>query len=98
MVIGDTIITPPLKDGVLPGVTRQAIIAASRQMNINILEKTLYPDNLLTASECFSSNSLIEIQPILSINEHHFATGSVATITKCIIEAYVAHKGTLYAP
>ncbi len=92
VVIGDSIITPPLKDGVLPGITRQEIITASRQMNINIIEKALYPDDLFTASECFSSNSLIEIQSILSINEHRFATGAEATMTKRIVENYVAYK------
>jgi branched-chain amino acid aminotransferase len=95
VVIGDSIITPPLQDGVLPGIMRQAIITASRQMNINIIEKTLYPDDLLTASECFSSNSLIEIQSILSINEHHFVTGAEATMTQRVIEAYIAHKEAL---
>jgi branched-chain amino acid aminotransferase len=97
VVIGDTLITPPLKDGVLPGIMRQEIMAASRQFNINTIEKTLYPKDLLEASECFSSNSLIEIQPVLSINDHHFATGEKATMTKRVIEAYIAHKEVLYA-
>lgn len=92
VVLGDNIITPLLEDGVLPGVMRQEIITASRQMNINIIEKTLYPDVLFTASECFSSNSLIEIQSILSINEHHFVTEAEATMTQRVIEAYVRHK------
>jgi branched-chain amino acid aminotransferase len=96
VVIGDNIITPPLKDGVLPGIMRQEIITASRQRNIDIVEKTLYPDDLLAASECFSSNSLIEIQPIISVNEHCFTTGAEATMTQRVIEAYIAHKEALY--
>jgi branched-chain amino acid aminotransferase len=92
VVIEGAIITPPLKDGVLPGIMRQEIITASRQVDIDILEKTLYPEDLLTASECFSSNSLIEIQPILSINEHRFATGSEAIVTQRVIDGYIAYK------
>jgi branched-subunit amino acid aminotransferase/4-amino-4-deoxychorismate lyase len=67
-------------------------------MNINIIEKTLYPDVLFTASECFSSNSLIEIQSILSINEHRFVTGAEAKMTQRVIEAYVAYKEVLFKP
>ncbi|MCD6046328.1 MAG: branched-chain amino acid aminotransferase [Gammaproteobacteria bacterium] len=92
VVIEGAIITPPLKDGVLPGIMRQEIITASRQVDIDILEKTLYPEDLLTASECFSSNSLIEIQPILSINEHRFATGTEAIVTQRVIDAYIERK------
>lgn len=95
VVIGDNIITPPLQDGVLPGIMRQEIITSSRQRNIDIVEKTLCPDDLLAASECFSSNSLIEIQPILSINEHRFVTGAEATLTQRVIEAYIAHREAL---
>mgnify|MGYP001544782853 CR=1 FL=1 len=95
MVIGDTIVTPALQDGILPGIVRQAIIAASRELNINIVEKTLYPSDLLIASECFSSNSLMEIQSILSINEHRFAIEAEAIITQRAIEAYFAYKETL---
>lgn len=96
-VIGDNIVTPPSKDGVLPGIMRQEIIAAAQRENMNILEKTLSPEDLLTASECFSSNSLIEIQPILSINGYHLATGTNATVTQRIIEAYVIHKRNSFA-
>lgn len=87
VVIGDQIITPTLKDGILPGIMREEVIRVCRQWDISISEKTIYPEDLFNASECFSTNSLVPIQPIRSVNEHCFATGIDAKITQRIIDA-----------
>ncbi len=92
IVIGDKIITPSLTDGVLPGITRQTILTIAQDLNLDILEKTVYPKDILHASECFVTNSLIEIQSISSINEHRFLIGSAAKKTEGVKEAYYRYK------
>jgi branched-chain amino acid aminotransferase len=92
IVIGDKIMTPSLTDGVLPGVTRQTILTIAHDLKLAILEKTIYPTDITHASECFVTNSLIEIQSVSSINEHRFLIGSAAKQTEGIKEAYYRYK------
>lgn len=92
IAIGSKIMTPPLTDGVLPGITRQTILTIARDLNLDILEKTVYPKDIVGASECFATNSLIEVQSVSSINDHRFLIGSAAKQTEGIKEAYYRYK------
>ena len=63
---GDTLLTPPLECGLLPG-TYRAYLLSSRHYRIQ--EHRLYPDDLLTADELFVCNALRGLMKV-SIPEH----------------------------
>lgn len=65
-----TIMTPPIKDGLLPGITRQVVIEIAHANGIPIKEVSLWPENLYTAEECFLTNTSLEIMPVRTINGH----------------------------
>ncbi len=92
MVMEGKLVTPPLTDGVLPGIMRQIVLDIADDLNIKSLEKTVYPKDIPQAAECFVTNSLIEIQNIRSINQHHFVTERAAKITQQIKDGYVHYK------
>lgn len=52
---GDTLLTPPLDCGVLPGVYRSFLLSSGKQ---NVREERLYPDDLMSADELFVCNAL----------------------------------------
>jgi branched-chain amino acid aminotransferase len=66
--IGDTLVTPPLSSGVLPGIIRQQVLNACKQQNIPCLEQTLTLDDIQKASHAFQTNSLIGLQVITKIS------------------------------
>lgn len=58
--------TPPLRDGPLPGITRQLVMELARAQKLPVYELSLRPSFLQQADEVFGTNSLIEIAPVSS--------------------------------
>ncbi|RED49692.1 aminotransferase class IV [Aestuariispira insulae] len=63
-----TWITPPISDGVLPGITRRSVLDLAVQNGLNIEEASLSSDGLDQVQAGFLTNSLINIRPIAAIN------------------------------
>ena len=56
-VSGDTVLTPPLSSGCLPGVTRELLIEAVRAPGIRVVERSLTLDDLESADGLFITSS-----------------------------------------
>lgn len=91
-VINHKIFTPKIEDGLLPGIVRQTIINIAIKKGIPLEEKTLYPEDLLKATELFQTNSLIEIQSFSKINEHLLSVDTQESVTAIIINTYQKDK------
>ena len=60
------VITPPLADGALPGITRHAVLELAGELRIPAREQSFAPAFLESADEVFATNSRIEITPVTS--------------------------------
>lgn len=69
----NTLLTPSLIDGVLPGITRARIIALAKQHNISCLERSLTQTMIAEAEAIFVTNALQGIQMVCSLNGQDFA-------------------------
>jgi len=67
IVKNSVLLTPPVSDGVLNGVTRQTVIDLAQQKNIKCIETSLSPYDLYTADECFLTGTAIELTPVREI-------------------------------
>lgn len=65
--IGDTLVTPPLSSGVLPGIIRQQVLNQCKTSKIPCIEKPISLEDIKLATHAFQTNSLIQRQIILSI-------------------------------
>lgn len=65
----NTVYTPSLHDGALPGVTKKKIALLCQMLQINYVEESISIAKLLNASEIFISNSIIEISQISAISD-----------------------------
>lgn len=74
VVKNNIIFTPPISDGLLPGVTREVILKNALKKNIPIRECSLSLSDLKNGSEVFLTNTLIGIQRVASI-ENYFSAG-----------------------
>lgn len=92
VVINRKVLTPKKADGILPGITRQVIFDAIQEEGGIIIEKTLYPEDLFSATEIFQTNSLLEIQSFSKINKHPLLTGEKAVLTKQVLKHYRLYK------
>ena len=85
---GKSIKTPPIKDGILPGVTRGIVIAMAKRLSIKIAEISLTKNELINSKEAFLTNSIIEIAPLLRIEDKLIGNGKPGALTKRLQQAY----------
>ena len=73
-----SVITPPLTDGILAGITRNALIDAIPK-HIRFAELSFNVDEMLEADEVFLTSSTRDIQPVTQIGDKVFDVGPVTT-------------------
>ncbi|MFA4916076.1 MAG: branched-chain amino acid aminotransferase [Syntrophales bacterium] len=91
-VIEDELVTPPLAGTILPGVTRDSIIKIARNWGINVLERPLAMDEILSAyaggklKEVFASGTAAVVSPIGHIcykgKVHTIGGGKTGSLTE----------------
>jgi branched-chain amino acid aminotransferase len=91
-VIGDDLITPPLSGSILPGVTRDSVIRLAGSWGINVLEKQLSIDEILSANadgtlkEAFASGTAAIVSPVGQIycrkKEYVIGDGRTGALTE----------------
>lgn len=90
-IFGNKIITPPLNDGIVNGITRKIVIKICKDLNLKLLEQSIQLDEAYNAAEIFQTNCVLGIKGISQINEHIFKYDKNATITQQIIQSYIEH-------
>jgi len=64
LVDGGVLMTPALSCGILPGVTRAAVIGLARRMGMVVREGRFTPHDLARADEVFLTASTVELLPV----------------------------------
>ena len=73
MLIGNTLITPPITEGCLNGIMRKQIIALAKQIDsIEVKEAAISPFDLQRADELFITNVIMGIQPITKYRKKEY--------------------------
>lgn len=65
----DILLTPPVTDGALAGITRQLVLELALKNGIDTREQRLTPYDLYTADECFLTGTGAELVPVKSIDK-----------------------------
>ncbi len=87
---GGVLLTPPLSCGVLPGITRAAVLEAAAAMGVPAAEREVDPDVLMLAGEVFLTSSLRGIAPVTKLNGRPVGAGAPGELTRAIAAAYAA--------
>jgi branched-chain amino acid aminotransferase group I len=80
--------TPSLENGVLPGITREAVLEIARASNIKTLERQVELKELIEAEEAFVTNSILELMPLTWFEGKPIGTGKAGQLTKKLLSAY----------
>ena len=88
IVRSDSLITPSINSGVLPGITRRVIIDIARKLRLPVREKAVSRRELLSADEVFLTNSLAEVLPVTKIDGKRVGEGTVGPVTKLLHISY----------
>jgi len=87
MVKDKIVSTPPLKAGLLEGITRAKILHFE-SLNYKVIEQDIAPSQILEADEAFFTSSTKEIVPIVKIDDKVIGNGKPGLITKEIHQKY----------
>ena len=88
VVVGETLCTPPLSCGVLPGITRAAVLELAAATGIEVREAPLELAVLSDASEAFLTSSLRELVPLVRVRHRTIGDGRPGPLTGRLLEGY----------
>jgi branched-chain amino acid aminotransferase len=90
VVRNGTLITAPLGNSVLPGITRDSVMRIARELGIPAVEQCIPRELLYIADEVFFSGTAAEVTPIRSVDKISVGKGVIGPITKAIQKEFYA--------
>jgi len=88
MVKDGSLSTPAKEMGLLPGITRQAVLEIAEAKQMQAEEGKITLNKLLEADEAFLTNSLVEIMPLIEVDGHAVGKGTPGPVTQELIRSY----------
>jgi len=90
LVRNGKLLTPPLGNSVLPGITRDSIITLAREAGYEVAESQVPREMLYIADEVFFTGTAAEVTPLAEIDKMQVGEGKRGPITKVLQEKYFA--------
>ncbi len=81
VVYGRTLVTPPLVDGALAGITRDTVMTLARDEGYEVREQSLNRSDLYLADEAFFTGTAAEVVPLVEVDDRKVGTGRPGEIT-----------------
>ena len=85
---GGELVTRQLDHGILPGITRQAILAYARERQIKVVERAFSLDEAKAAREAFYTSATAILRPVVEIDGAIVGDGKVGPVARALAEAY----------
>ena len=86
MVQDGVVITPPVTEDLLVGVTRDCVISMVRKLGRDLEERRVDRSELLCADEAFLCGTGVQIAPVTSIDDRDVGSGRLGPVTKgCLL-------------
>jgi branched-chain amino acid aminotransferase len=86
----DKLITAPLGNSVLPGITRDSVLQIARDLHLTIVEQMIPREMLYLADEAFFTGTAAEVTPIRSVDKIKVGKGVVGPVTKALQKEFYA--------
>jgi branched-chain amino acid aminotransferase len=90
LVHDGTLYTPPLATSILPGITRNTVVALAEDLNIPVKEQVIPREMLYIVDELFFCGTAVEITPIRSVDKIQVGKGVAGPITRRLQEEFFA--------
>ena len=82
------ILTPPIGNSVLAGITRDSVITLARELGFEVREQTIPREMLYIADEVFFCGTAVEVTPIRSVDRVTVGRGRRGPITQALQERF----------
>ena len=87
-VISGVLLTPPVEDGALPGISRLTLLEEARRLGVTCEERSLTPEEVASADEAMLSNVVQGPVAVASVDGRRLRDGAPGPLTRRLCEAY----------
>lgn len=89
LVMGGKLVTPPVSDNILVGITRDTVIKlAKEEMGLETVERPIDRSELYIAEECFLTGTAAHVTPVTEIDYRKVGDGMIGEVSKRLQELY----------
>lgn len=89
-----TIVTRPLSQALLPGITRRAVMALAAEFGLRLEERLIRVEEAYGAAEAFYTSASAFVMPVVSIDGRSLGEGRPGPLTRRLRELYIAFAQT----
>lgn len=94
MVFGDTVVTYPLSNQILPGITREVVIELAERLGYKLEMRPVPVAEMFDADEIFHSGTLSEVKPCIEVDGKKIGDGKVGPVTRALFDAFLEETGS----
>ncbi|MBI2165369.1 MAG: branched-chain amino acid transaminase [Chloroflexi bacterium] len=89
LVKGGKLITPPVSDNILGGITRDSVVQLARnELGVETVERSIDRSEMYVAEEMFLTGTAAHLTPVGQVDHRLIGDGQVGTITKALSDLY----------
>lgn len=88
IVVNGEVLTPPVRAGVLPGITRQTVMEIAADLEIPAEERNMILVDIYGADECFLTGTAAKVVPVTQVDGRKIGAGQVGPITRRLMSAF----------
>jgi branched-chain amino acid aminotransferase len=89
MVRKGKLITPPVTESVLEGITRDCILRlAARELNLDTIERSIDRSELYICDELFFTGTAVALTPVVRVDHRPVGNGTIGAITRRLQQHY----------
>lgn len=88
VVLGGELWTTPLSQNILPGITRNVIVARAASLGIKVHEEAAPMSRWSEITEVFTTSTGPDVAPIVKVDDRVVGDGKVGPVTKALLAAF----------
>jgi branched-chain amino acid aminotransferase len=89
MVRNGELVTPPVSDDILEGVTRDSLMRLAREeLGLTVRERSIDRTELYVAEELFFCGTGAQVAPCVTVDGRTVGEGSIGPISRSLAELY----------
>jgi branched-chain amino acid aminotransferase len=88
VVRGDTILTPPVSDDILEGITRQAMIRLATDAGMTVDVRSIDRSELYVADEVILCGTGVQVSPAIEVDHRPVGSGAVGPVARELRRLY----------
>ena len=89
IVYKNRLITPPVSDNILVGITRESVITLAREeLGIETVERSIDRTELYICDECFMTGTAAHVTPVIKVDHRDVGDGGLGPVTARLKDLY----------